>query len=34
MAKDKITREEMYPLFLKAVSKMREEAKKETNKKK
>lgn len=29
MSKDKISREEIYPLFMKAVSKMREEAKKE-----
>lgn len=34
MSKDKITREEIYPLFLKAASKMREELSKENNKKK
>jgi hypothetical protein len=34
MSEDKITRDYMYPLFLKAASKMREEMKKEKEQKK
>jgi hypothetical protein len=34
MSKEKITREELYPLFLKAASKIREENQKEAERKK